>query len=54
MEYELVQGALTLLLMCVFIGIGGWAWQGKQRARFDAASRLPFQEDEDNAAGGPR
>ena len=54
MDYELLQGALTLVLMCVFIGIGGWAWHGRQRARFDAAAQLPFKDEDENQAGAPR
>jgi cytochrome c oxidase cbb3-type subunit 4 len=54
MYYGIVQGALTALLMCVFVGIGVWAWHGKQRARFDAAAQLPFREDDDNEAGAPQ
>jgi cytochrome c oxidase cbb3-type subunit 4 len=36
---------MTGVLMLVFIGIVLWAWSGKRRQRFDAAARLPLEED---------
>ncbi len=33
------------MLLVLFIGIVVWAWSGKNKARFDAAARLPFDED---------
>jgi cytochrome c oxidase cbb3-type subunit 4 len=51
MDYGFVQGALTLVLMGVFVGIGAWAWHGRQRARFEAAAQLPFQEDDEKHPG---
>ena len=40
--------------MAVFIGIVAWAWSRKRKADFDAAARLPLEEDakQDNGAGG--
>ena len=48
MDYDITSGFMALALMIVFIAISGWAFNGKQRSRFDAASQLPFQEDEQN------
>jgi cytochrome c oxidase cbb3-type subunit 4 len=31
--------------MAVFIGIVLWAWSGKRRADFEAAARVPLEDD---------
>lgn len=40
-----VSGIFTAVLILVFVGIWAWAWSGKRRSTFDAASRLPLEED---------
>jgi cytochrome c oxidase cbb3-type subunit 4 len=50
-----VAGALgTILAMTAFLGVVAWAWSRKRKADFDAAARLPLEEDAkgDNGAGG--
>ena len=37
--------AVTALLIAVFIGGWAWAWSPRRRDTFDAAARLPLQED---------
>jgi cytochrome c oxidase cbb3-type subunit 4 len=41
----MIHAIWTIVLMVLFIGIVVWAWSGKRKARFDAAARLPFDED---------
>ena len=36
---------MTLVMFAVFVGIVVWAWSGKQRDRFEAASQLPLEEE---------
>lgn len=50
----LAGGVGTLLAMVAFVAVVGWAWSRKRKADFDAASRLPLEEDakRDNGAGG--
>jgi cbb3-type cytochrome oxidase subunit 3 len=36
---------MTLALLLVFVGISSWAFSSRQRERFDAAARLPLEED---------
>lgn len=36
----------TLLLFLIFIGIIIWAFNNKQKKSFDAASRIPLEEDD--------
>jgi cytochrome c oxidase cbb3-type subunit 4 len=45
----MISGLITLAAFISFIGIAVWAWSRRNRARFEAASRLPL-EDEDTAA----
>lgn len=45
MDIDLVRALMTLVMFAVFVGIVVWAWSGKQRDRFDAASQLPLEEE---------
>ncbi len=40
-----LRSLLTVLLLVVFVGIVVWAWSRRNRAAFDEAARLPFQEE---------
>ena len=46
MGIPMIHALWTILLMVLFVGIVIWAWSGKRKARFDAAARLPFDDDE--------
>ncbi|MFA5684667.1 MAG: cbb3-type cytochrome c oxidase subunit 3 [Lysobacteraceae bacterium] len=39
------SGLVTLVLMLAFIGGWIWAWSSKRKPDFEAASRLPLDED---------
>ncbi len=52
MDMNVLRSLLTALMFAVFIGIVLWAWSGRRRADFDAAARLPL--DDDHAEGGRR
>ncbi|MBX9812116.1 MAG: CcoQ/FixQ family Cbb3-type cytochrome c oxidase assembly chaperone [Burkholderiales bacterium] len=45
MDINFARSVLTLVLLVVFIGIVAWAWSGKRRQAFDAAARLPFDDE---------
>ncbi len=45
MEPGTLQGIGTVLALLAFIGVSAWAWSSRQRARFDAAARLPLEDD---------
>jgi len=45
MDLPMLHAIWTVVLLVLFIGIVAWAWSGKRKARFDAAARLPFDED---------
>jgi len=42
---NLLRGLGTALAMLAFISVAVWAWSRRQRDAFDAASRLPLEED---------
>jgi cytochrome c oxidase cbb3-type subunit 4 len=41
----LVRGLLTVVLMASFIAMTFWVWSRHNKTRFDAASRMPLEED---------
>ena len=47
-DWNLVRIATTLLSMAIFIGICRWAWAQRNRANFDAAAQLPFDDHDAN------
>jgi cytochrome c oxidase cbb3-type subunit IV len=40
-----LSGIFTALLILVFVGIIAWAYSARRRPTFDAAARLPLEED---------
>ena len=43
--YGALSGILSAILIVLFAGLFWWAWSDAPRARFDAAARLPLEED---------
>ena len=41
----MIMGMITAVLIVVFLGIVTWAYSRKRQVDFDAASRLPLQDD---------
>ena len=41
----MISGIVTALLLVLFIGGWIWAWSPARRTEFDAAARLPLEED---------
>ena len=41
----MISGLITLFAFLSFIGIAIWAWSRRNRERFDAAARLPLEDD---------
>lgn len=46
MDINLLRSVTTAVLFAVFVGIVLWAWSGKRRADFEAAARLPLDDDQ--------
>jgi len=45
MNLTVLREAATVVCFLLFIGIICWAWARSNRARFDEAARLPFEQD---------
>jgi len=45
MDVNLMRSVITAVLFVVFIGIVLWAWSKGRRADFEAAARLPLDDD---------
>lgn len=46
MNFGLLQGIYTIIVMIVFVGIVAWAWSSKRKKDFDDAAKIPFQDDD--------
>jgi len=45
MDMTLFHSIWTVVLFVLFIGIWAWAWSSKRKPGFDAAARLPLEDD---------
>ncbi|HRN60833.1 MAG TPA: cbb3-type cytochrome c oxidase subunit 3 [Gammaproteobacteria bacterium] len=45
----MIQGIVTIVLLLCFVGGCIWAWSPKRKPDFDAAARLPFNDDEEQS-----
>ncbi|MGE0559218.1 MAG: cbb3-type cytochrome oxidase subunit 3 [Burkholderiales bacterium] len=45
MDINLLRSLITAVLFAVFIGIVMWAWSKGRREDFEAAARLPLEDD---------
>jgi len=45
MNYSDLSSIMTVVMMAVFIGIVVWAYSGKRHADFEAAARVPLDDD---------
>jgi cytochrome c oxidase cbb3-type subunit IV len=50
MDYSVFGGIMTVVMMIIFLAIVAWAWSARRRAAFEAAARLPLEEDAPGAA----
>lgn len=46
MDSGTVSGIVTIVFIVVFIGIVWWAYSRGNKARFEDAGKLPFDEDD--------
>ncbi|MCC7414359.1 MAG: cbb3-type cytochrome c oxidase subunit 3 [Gammaproteobacteria bacterium] len=46
MDFGLIQGIWTIVVLVVFAAIVLWAWSGRRKREFDAAARIPFDDDD--------
>lgn len=45
LDSTFVRGGILIALFVGFIGMWIWAWSNKRKPDFDAAARLPLEED---------
>jgi cytochrome c oxidase cbb3-type subunit 4 len=46
MDVNDLRSIITVACFLLFVGIVCWAWSGKRKADFDAAARLPLDDDQ--------
>ncbi|AQS36112.1 Cbb3-type cytochrome oxidase, subunit 3 [Shewanella psychrophila] len=51
MDYGIIQGIITIVVMFTFLGIFAWAYSSRRKDQFDEAANLVF-EDETNTKPG--
>lgn len=51
MDITTVHSIVTVVSFLTFLGIVFWAYGSARKGRFDAAARLPFEEDDDTIRG---
>jgi cytochrome c oxidase cbb3-type subunit 4 len=54
MSFGEIYGWLTVLVMTAFIGVSVWAWSAGRRRTYEAAARLPLEDDDPASGGGKR
>ncbi|MGE0357444.1 MAG: cbb3-type cytochrome oxidase subunit 3 [Burkholderiales bacterium] len=50
MDLNSIRAAITVAALITFLAIVAWAWSSRRRADFEAAARLPLDEDDAPAA----
>ncbi|HEX5806287.1 MAG TPA: cbb3-type cytochrome c oxidase subunit 3 [Macromonas sp.] len=45
MDVNDLRSVMTVISLVTFIGILVWAWSKRNRAAFDEAANLPFQDE---------
>ena len=53
MDINLFRGIITAVLLGLFVSLCIWAWSKRRKSSFDAAARLPL-EDEPQDKRGPQ
>lgn len=51
MDINTLRSIVTVLAFALFIGIVLWAYSGRNKAEFEQAALLPFEEDDDRNHG---
>lgn len=45
MDYSTIGSVMTVVMLVVFLAIVAWACSSRRSAQFEAAARVPFEED---------
>ena len=51
MDINAIRAGITVAALITFLGIVAWAWSSRRRDDFEAAARLPLDEDDIAASG---
>jgi cytochrome c oxidase cbb3-type subunit 4 len=51
MDINTIRTVITVAAFLTFLGIVAWAWSSRRSADFEAAARLPFDEDDTATPG---
>jgi cytochrome c oxidase cbb3-type subunit 4 len=54
MDIGTFRGVVTAVLMLLFVGLVLWAWSRRRHDDFEAAARLPLDDDADVPVGSRR
>lgn len=54
MDIGTLQGIWTIVALVIFIGIVAWAWSSRRKSEFDAAARMPLDDDEPMERSGSK
>ena len=46
MDINTLRSIATVVMFAAFVGIVAWAWSRRNKAAFDEAAMLPFQNDD--------
>ncbi len=46
MDFSTIHSAFTVMVLVIFVGIVLWAYDSRSKARFDAAARIPLDDDD--------
>jgi cytochrome c oxidase cbb3-type subunit IV len=45
MDINFLRSAVTVVSLLTFLGIVAWAWSRRNKAGFEEAAQLPFQDE---------
>jgi cytochrome c oxidase cbb3-type subunit 4 len=51
MDIGTIRGLLTLAILVLFLALWAWSWSRKRQPEFDAAARLPLENDDGHLPG---
>ena len=54
MDAASLHGWWTVVLLLAFVGIVVWAWSARRKTDFDAAARIPLEDDGANGVDRER
>ena len=54
MDYGVIQGIITIVVMLTFLGIFAWAYSSRRKDQFDEAANLVFSDEESHKSAGEK